>query len=131
MKLSALVPPLPVELVQSLEIHGLRTQSDLLFAGSSPTDIYHRLRLNVSLRDFTHVFARVVESAAAPAVRGDDDNARDPLCEDDGDVSSGVPALDALLGSFGAPRLLEISGPSGSGKSVRLSPPPPCSHSPL
>lgn len=116
MRLAALVPTLPIELVESLEKCGIRTDTDILFSGTA-ADIFQRLpRDTVSLRDLTKYIALVTEHAAAPGVRADILLSRESL---DYELTSGVPELDRLLGGFGGSRVFEISGDKGSGKSVR------------
>jgi RAD51-like protein 3 len=124
MKLSALVPPLPAELALSLgEQCGLRTESDLLFAGSH-LDVYRRLLPTThSLYGFNECIRLVTEKAAAPADRADESlaaHAQGLIRLETQNISSGIPSLDTML-NFGATRMLEISGDRGSGKTVRSS----------
>jgi RAD51-like protein 3 len=115
MRLAALVPTVPLDLVESLEKCGIRTDTELLFSGTA-ADIFKRLPPEtVSLHDLTKYIALVTERAAAPGIRADILLSQE---SHDYELTSGVAELDRLLGGFGGSRVLEISGDKGSGKSV-------------
>jgi hypothetical protein len=113
MRLSA-ITLLPTSLVSSLEQCGIRTETDLLFS-YTVVDIFQRLPPGtVSMNDLTNYIALVTKWVAAPGVRGDE------LLHKSTPLSTGVSALDELLGGFGVSRVLEISGDKGTGKTVSM-----------
>ncbi|KAI9061202.1 P-loop containing nucleoside triphosphate hydrolase protein [Trametes sanguinea] len=122
MRLQQFSPPLREDLVQALQGIGVRTEVDLLLADDS-TAIFTRLppELGISLLEFRRAVEKVVELAAAVPTYGDKlleaENARhDEILRDE--MLVGVPAVDALLGGFSPPRVVEISGDKGSGKTT-------------
>ncbi|OCH86606.1 P-loop containing nucleoside triphosphate hydrolase protein [Obba rivulosa] len=121
MQLRTLIPSLPQALVDALDAQGIRTDADLLFSSSS-TDIFKKLPTGtISLREFNELVAQVTERASAPAVRGDEVfTAETKIREDiiDEDFHTGLPKLDELLGGLSPPRVVEISGDRGSGKTT-------------
>jgi RAD51-like protein 3 len=119
--LSNFSPPLPETLVANLSVLNIRTAPDLIFV--SPAELLKRLPAgSITFIELTHHIAHVRQGFAGPAITGD------KLIEELGalaqleSVHSGLPALDGLVGgSFdGASggRIIEISGPSTSGKTV-------------
>ena len=124
MRLRNVVPTPPQPLLSALAQVGIRTDSDLLFS-APPVDVFRKLPLGtLSLHDFNDFVAHVAQQAAAPVVRADvlfeeekTKEGADLLAE----PSTGVKCLDGLLGGL-APRVIEVSGDRGSGKSVRVSP---------
>ncbi|KAH9949902.1 P-loop containing nucleoside triphosphate hydrolase protein [Amylocystis lapponica] len=121
MRLQALVPPLPQTFLAALDANGIKTDGDLLFS-ASPSDIFKNLPPGtVSLHDFSNLIAHVAAGAAAPALRGDQYLAMETKRHENifrDDMASGVPQLDQLVGGFSGPRVVEISGDRGSGKTV-------------
>ncbi|KAF8072080.1 P-loop containing nucleoside triphosphate hydrolase protein [Lyophyllum atratum] len=118
MRLAALVPSLPTELVSCLDRNGIRTDTDLLFR---PTAEVYRLLPHgtIALSDLEETISRVRELASAPGISGADmlklelqADSRAPV------LSSGVEGLDQLLGGFGQRRVIEISGDKQSGKTT-------------
>ncbi|KIJ14236.1 hypothetical protein PAXINDRAFT_12888 [Paxillus involutus ATCC 200175] len=120
MRLQSLIPTIPDDLVAALEACGIRTDTDLLFSGTT-IEVLQRLPPGVvSLADLEKYTGLVAESASAPGIRGDKQYA-DELRrrhEDATDLASGVGELDALVGGFGNSRVFEISGEKGSGKTA-------------
>jgi RAD51-like protein 3 len=122
MRLTSLVPSIPAELVAALANScSIRTDTDILFFGSS-LDIIKKLPLGtVTLSDLERFIQLVAERASAPGRRGDE-----ILAEMSGQndthfqTSCGVRELDDLIGGFGGSRVIEISGEKGSGKTVRF-----------
>jgi RAD51-like protein 3 len=121
MRLAALVPSIPADLVESLERCGIRTDAELLF--STPVfEIFRRLPAGTTtLRDLTHYVDLVAEQASAPGISAaklldleSKARANDPV------LLSGISELDELLGGFGGHRVIEISGDSQSGKTVSV-----------
>ena len=117
MRLST-IPSLPINLVAALEQCAIKTETDLLFT-YTPTEVFQRLPPEtISLHDLRTWITFVAHSVMAPGVRGDElllkANARE-----EASLFCGLPALDGLLGGFGGPRVLEISGDKGAGKTVR------------
>ncbi|KAH7924065.1 P-loop containing nucleoside triphosphate hydrolase protein [Leucogyrophana mollusca] len=119
MRLQNLQPLLAPELICALEASGIKTDSDLLFSGSS-VDILARLPPGVvSLTELKRCIALVEERASAPGIRADELLAREVAARDaDEELMSGVTSLDELVGGFGGSRVFEISGEGGSGKSA-------------
>lgn len=121
--IQALTPPLPAPLVDALESIGIHTTIDLLFSGS-PSDIFKKLPTGtITLHDFNRTIEQVTARAAAPSVRGDkflevETHRRESVFVTD--TSCGVPEIDNLVGGFTAPRVFELSGDRGSGKTVSL-----------
>ena len=129
MRLQQLVPPLDAHFVEKLSEIDIKTDVDLLLA-SSPDSIFARLPPghSITLRAFRDSLAHARELCAAPMSYGDELLSRDAkrradaALEGDAGIRVGVDALDALVGGgFAPPRVVEISGESGSGKTVSLS----------
>ena len=121
-QLSTFTPPLPESLVANLSALNIRTAPDLIFA--PPTEIMRKLPAgSITFPDLTRHIAHVRNAFAGHALTGDqlirelEARARLPS------VRSGLPTLDRLVGdSFGGAsggRIIEISGASASGKTVR------------
>ncbi|KAF9223515.1 P-loop containing nucleoside triphosphate hydrolase protein [Gyrodon lividus] len=120
MRLQSLIPIIPSDLVAALETCGIRTDTDLLFSGTT-IEVLQKLPSGViSLADLEKYTGLIVESASAPGVRGDNHYAEElrRRYEDATDLASGVGELDALVGGFGNSRVFEISGERGSGKTA-------------
>ncbi|KAG2147684.1 P-loop containing nucleoside triphosphate hydrolase protein [Suillus clintonianus] len=120
MRLESLVPSIPADLVAALDHScGIRTDTDLLFFGSS-LDIIKKLPLGtVTLSDVEKFTELVAERASAPGHRGDEilaDMGR--ISEKHSRASCGVRELDDLVDGFGGSRVFEISGDKGSGKTA-------------
>lgn len=120
-QLSEFAPPLPESLIANLSALNIRTAPDLIFA---PPELLRKLPTgSTTFPELTHHIAHVRNAFAGPALTGDqligelEARARLPS------VRSGLPALDGLVGdSFGGAsggRVVEISGASCSGKTVR------------
>ncbi|OBZ72267.1 DNA repair protein RAD51 4 [Grifola frondosa] len=119
MRLQVLVPLLPQNLVNALEEIGIRTDADLLFSGGAIETFGKLPSGTVQLHEFRDLMSKVAESACAPVLRGDEYSALEAKPRADRlneHITSGVPVLDALVGGFYPPRVLEISGDRGSGK---------------
>ena len=124
-RLQQFSPPLQIELVNALNDIGVKTDTALLLF-DDPTNIFRRLppELGVSLLDFQRAVEKVVELAAAPSTFGDKLLEKEEKRDEDifvDDMLVGVPELDALLGGFNPPKVIEVSGDKGSGKTVCLS----------
>ena len=126
MRIQQLVPPLDAHFAEVLSEIGVKTDVDLLLA-SAPDVIFTRLPQGhgISLKAFRAHVAHATELAAADAMHGDmllekeRKRRADERYVADKDTPVGVPAVDALLGaSFAPPCVVEISGDSGSGKTV-------------
>ncbi|KAL1940160.1 hypothetical protein VTO73DRAFT_9111 [Trametes versicolor] len=122
MRLQHFSPPIQNELVQALQDIGIRTDTDLLLS-EDPTKIFTRLPqdLGISLLDFRRAVAKVAELASATPTYGDRMLEQELKRQEDiftDDMRVGVPALDALLGGFSPPRVIEVSGDKGSGKTA-------------
>ncbi|OSC97693.1 P-loop containing nucleoside triphosphate hydrolase protein [Trametes coccinea BRFM310] len=122
MRLQQFSPPLREDLVLALQDIGVRTEVDLIL-NEDPTAIFTRLpsALGISLLEFRRAVEKVTELASAVPTYGDKqqelENARhDEILRDD--MLVGLPEVDALLGGFSPPRLVEISGDKGSGKTT-------------
>jgi hypothetical protein len=119
--LSTFIPPLPETLVANLSVLNIRTAPDLIFV--SPAELLRRLpRGSITFTELTHCIAHVTQAFAGPAITGDKlIEELDALTQLES-VRSGLPVLDGLVGgSFGGAsggRVIEISGSSGSGKTV-------------
>ncbi|KAJ7781564.1 P-loop containing nucleoside triphosphate hydrolase protein [Mycena metata] len=115
MRLAACVPTIPVQLVSSLEKCGIRTDTDLLFSGST-WDIFRRLPAGTTtLQGLEEAKALVATLASAP---GQSATEMTELSEPDDDgFLTGLPPLDEILnGLTNSRRLIEVSGDKGSGK---------------
>ncbi|OJT03212.1 DNA repair protein RAD51 -like protein [Trametes pubescens] len=122
MRLQHFSPPIQNELVQALQEIGIRTDTDLLLS-EDPTKIFMRLPqdLGISLLDFRRAVAKVAEMASATPTYGDKLLQQELKRQEDifaDDMRIGVPALDALLGGFSPPRVIEVSGDKGSRKTA-------------
>ena len=121
MRLSNLVPPLPISLVASLEAIGIRTEVDLLF--SAPTfDIFRRLPAGtVTLQELIDYTSLAAELCAAPGVSAYEVFMKEEAASaTDIELRSGNFELDALLQGLGRRKVIEVSGDRCSGKSVCL-----------
>jgi hypothetical protein len=129
--LSTFTPPLPESLVANLSALNIRTAPDFIFV--PPAELLRKLPTgSITFPELTRHIAHVRNAFAGPALTGDqligELEARAGLPS----VRSGLPDLDGLVGnSFGGAsggRVIEISGASASGKTVRqhtsLSPAP-------
>jgi RAD51-like protein 3 len=119
MRLTALVPSIPENVVTSLERCGIKTDADLLF--SAPVfDIFRSLPPGtVTLCDLKRYVDAVAEKVSAPGVSAERLlDLEIQAQENDSSLQSGVPELDHLLGGFGGRRVIEISGEKQSGKTV-------------
>ncbi|KAH9928751.1 P-loop containing nucleoside triphosphate hydrolase protein [Fomitopsis serialis] len=123
MRLQTLVPSPPQTLLDALAQVGIRTDTDLLFS-ATPVDIFRKLPSGtLSLHDFHSFVAQVTRQAAAPAVCGDvlfEQGKRREESDLYSEPTTGVRQLDQLLGGLAPPRVIEVSGDRGSGKSVFL-----------
>ncbi|KAG1882165.1 P-loop containing nucleoside triphosphate hydrolase protein [Suillus subluteus] len=120
MRLESVVPSIPAELVAALDRScGIRTDTDLLFFGSS-LDIIKKLPLGtVTLSDLEKFTELVAEKASVPGHRGDEILAgTGRISEKHPQATCGVEELDELIGGFGDSRVFEISGAKGSGKTA-------------
>ncbi|CDO71803.1 hypothetical protein BN946_scf184939.g27 [Trametes cinnabarina] len=122
MHLQQLSPPLREDFVQALQDIGVWSDTDLLLA-NEPTTIFGRLppELGITLLEYRQAVVKVAELASAPPAYGDrlleSENRRYEDIHSD-DMLVGVPEVDALLGGFSAPRVVELSGDKGSGKTA-------------
>ncbi|KAI0635525.1 P-loop containing nucleoside triphosphate hydrolase protein [Trametes polyzona] len=122
MRLQHFSPPVKPELVDALQSIGIRTDTDLLL-GDNPTDIFKRLppELGLSLLDFRRAVSKIAELASATSVYGDALLEQETKRQEDifkEDMLVGVPELDSLLGGFSPPKVIELSGDRGSGKTA-------------
>ena len=117
-------PPLPESLITNLSALNIRTAPDFIFA--PPGELLRKLPAgSITFPELTCHIAHVRNAFAGPALTGgqlvEESEARAQLPS----VISGLPALDGLVGhSFGGEsggRVVEISGASASGKTVRTS----------
>ena len=118
MRLSSLPEILSQDLLHALASLNITSDTDLLFLSGTPLDIWRRLPtgLGLSLREFETYVRAVTAKASASGVMGS-------MLEDEAPaqrrMTVGVPKLDTLLHGLGSQRVVEISGDSGSGKTVR------------
>jgi hypothetical protein len=121
-QLSTFTPPLPETLVSNLSVLNIRTAPDLIFV--PPAELLRKLPAgSITFPELTNHIAHVRNAFAGPAITADQVikglQARAQLPS----VRSGLRALDELVGnSFGGAsggRIVEISGASASGKTVR------------
>lgn len=115
MRLSALVPSIPQEIVTLLKNNGIATDRDLLFHESA-IDIYEKLPHDaLTLPQLRAFIARVTELLSAPGICSADlPNALHSK------LLTGVAELDALTDGFAGSQIVEISGDRGSGKTVSV-----------
>ncbi|TFY64123.1 hypothetical protein EVJ58_g2823 [Rhodofomes roseus] len=120
MRLQAISPSPPRALLDALAQLGIRTDTDLLFS-ADPIDIFRKLPSStLSLHDFHSFVAQVSQQASAPAVCGDVLFEQEKRKEENdlySELTTGVRELDGLLGGLAPPRVIEVSGDRGSGKS--------------
>lgn len=120
--LSNFTPPLPETFVANLSVLNIRTAPDLIFV--PPAELFRKLPAGtITFAELTHHIAHVRNTFAAPALTGDQLIGELEVRARLASVRSGLPALDGLVGnSFGGAsggRIIEISGASASGKTVR------------
>ncbi len=120
--LSNFAPPLPESLIANLSALNIRTAPDLIFA--QPAELLRKLPTgSITFPEFTRHIAHVRNAFAGPALTGDQLLGELEACARLPSVRSGLPSLDGLVGnSFGGAsggRIVEISGASASGKTVR------------
>jgi RAD51-like protein 3 len=119
--LSTIIPPLPETLVTNLSALNIRTAPDFIFV--SPAELLRRLPPgSITFQELKHHIVHVTQAFAGPAITGDKlIEELDALAHLE-PVRSGLPALDdSVGGNFGGAsggRVIEISGPSASGKTV-------------
>jgi len=109
-------------LVANLALLNIRTAPDLIFA--SPAELIGKLPAgSITFTELTHHIARVTVAFAGPAI-----TANELIAEFEQRAglermssSSGLPVLDELTSIGNDGRLIEISGMSASGKTVRNS----------
>ena len=121
-QLSTFTPPLPANLVSNLSVLNIRTAPDLIFV--PPAELLRKLPVgSITFPELTNHIAHVRNAFAGPAITADQLigglQARAQLPS----VRSGLRALDELVAnSFGGAsggRIIEISGASAAGKTVR------------
>jgi RAD51-like protein 3 len=119
MRLSSLYHDVPEHLLEALNSLRIVSDVDLLLSSGSPLDIWRRLPPGLlSLQEFNNYVDAILSKASAPGLTADVLITLETLS--DLNFGTGVPKLDALLSDFGANHILEISGDTGSGKSVRI-----------
>ncbi|KAI0787380.1 P-loop containing nucleoside triphosphate hydrolase protein [Fomes fomentarius] len=125
MRLQQFVPPLDPSFVQALSEIGIKTDTDLLLT-HDPLVIFAKLPAGhgVTLKQYREVLAQVAGLAAATPTYGDKLLERETKRHEDifSDVPDtmqlGVHAVDALVGGFAPPRVIEVSGDPGTGKTA-------------
>ncbi|EIW84090.1 hypothetical protein CONPUDRAFT_142527, partial [Coniophora puteana RWD-64-598 SS2] len=120
MRLQALVPHLPQDLVSAWAEIGIRTDTDLLFSGSA-VDILSRLpEGSIRLAQLRDYIALVAQQSSSPAIRGDEllEQELAPSQISTFCLTAGVPEIDSLLETSERSLVYEISGDRGSGKSI-------------
>lgn len=121
MRLRTIGHPLTDTLIAALEACNIKSDTDLIFSGT-PTDIWLRLPPNtVSLKELESIVKQVLQKLSAAGSTGSEllvqeNSKRERLSVVE--LSSGVQALDDLVGGFGYQEILEVSGEKGSGKTV-------------
>ena len=126
MRLRVISPRLPDALIDALEQCNIRTDTDLMFTGTA-MQIYEKLPPGtVTLAELEKIIQDAICSAAVQGLSCDELI----LIEEEKRSTAGsyrldcgVPALDELINGYSGPRVLEISGERGSGKSVSKSQP--------
>lgn len=123
MRLKAVVPTLPETLLAALEACDVRTDTDLLFSGT-PLQIYERLpQGTVTLADLKRHIQNTASHVSTPGMRADELLQQERARHDapgSGRLSCGAPELDKLTEGYDGPKVVEISGDHGSGKTVSL-----------
>lgn len=105
---------LPRHLSDALTALGITSDTDLLFSFGSPLEIWRRLPPGlISLHEFEICVQAVLTQTSATSVPSD-------VLHTQAQVKLGLPSLDAVLEGLLGPRVIELSGDTGSGKSVRL-----------
>ncbi|KAI0760960.1 P-loop containing nucleoside triphosphate hydrolase protein [Trametes elegans] len=122
MRLEQFSPHISHKVVEALQRIGVRTDTDLLLL-NDPTNIFSRLppELGLSLLDFRRAVEKVAQIASATPSYGDELLEKELSRHEDvfaDNVLIGVPEVDALLGGLSPPRVVEVSGDKGSGKTA-------------
>lgn len=121
MRLRAVTPALPDALISSLEECGIRTDADLMFSGTA-MQLYEKLpQGTITLVELEKHIQDTIRCVSAEGARGDELLAQEEekyLTRAPGRISSGIPELDQMIIGYNGPRVLEISGDHGSGKTV-------------
>lgn len=124
MRLRSIYPPLSDDILDALEDAEIGTDEELLFSGDA-VDTWTKLSSeSISIRDVESARTSIISQQAAPMVRGDgflEEQMGLQTIRKGYSILSGVPDLDRLVGDLSKYRLLEISGDTGSGKTVRVS----------
>ncbi|KAI0649543.1 P-loop containing nucleoside triphosphate hydrolase protein [Trametes meyenii] len=120
MRLQQFSPPIQPEIVGALQAIGIKTDTDLLLS-DDPTNIFRRLPsdVGINLLDFRRAVAEAVALASATPEYGEKILETEEQRQEEiyiNDMTLGVPEVDALLGNFSPPRIIELSGESSSGK---------------
>ncbi|KAI0697970.1 P-loop containing nucleoside triphosphate hydrolase protein [Cytidiella melzeri] len=120
MRLVTLVPALPERLVAALENCGIRTDTDLLFNSGTAMQIYEKLPPEiVTLAQLERYISDVAGLASAPILDGVDVLNQEEQCRAAFvPFSTGVPQLDELINGRNGPKVLEVSGDHGTGKTL-------------
>ncbi|KAI0805946.1 P-loop containing nucleoside triphosphate hydrolase protein [Irpex lacteus] len=120
MRLKAIVPALPVQLITALEDCGIRTDTDILFTSGTAMQVYEKLPLGtVTLAQLEQYIQRVVEAASATMTGGEELLAQEEAQSATfNPILTGVPQLDEIINGSNGPKVLEISGDHGTGKTV-------------
>ncbi|KAI0741913.1 P-loop containing nucleoside triphosphate hydrolase protein [Daedaleopsis nitida] len=121
-RLQQFSPPLPPDLVQDLQELGIKTDTDLLLT-HDPLAVFSKLPPGhgISLKQFREILTQVTGIAAAAPTDGNkllerETKRQEDIFADHSDLLLGVPDVDALLGGFSPPMLVELSGDTRSGK---------------
>ncbi|KAI0084136.1 P-loop containing nucleoside triphosphate hydrolase protein [Irpex rosettiformis] len=120
MRLKAIVPALPADLISALDDCGVRTDADLLFNSGTAMQLYEKLPEGVvTLAQLERYIRRVTEFASAPMFTGEDLVAQETKQRATFiPISTGVPQLDEIINGTDGPKVLEISGDHGTGKTL-------------
>ena len=120
MRLKAITPKLPANLTTAPEDSGIRTDADLLFNSGTAMQLYEKLpQGTVTLAELEGYIKRVAEVVSAHMLTGESLLAQEI---EQGStfipISTGIPQLDQIVNGRYGPKVLEISGDHGTGKTV-------------
>ncbi|KDQ14816.1 hypothetical protein BOTBODRAFT_330184 [Botryobasidium botryosum FD-172 SS1] len=115
-----------LQVVKALDLAGVRTDADLLF-GWPAAELYHKLQKlqpsleqQVTRENFFEFRDEVLRAVSVSALTGDDELELEMQRQDNAtiEIGSGVERLDEMIGGFGKHQVVEISGATGSGKTL-------------
>ncbi|KAI0346291.1 P-loop containing nucleoside triphosphate hydrolase protein [Trametopsis cervina] len=120
MRLRSIKPPLPEALLVALEGCDIRTDADLMLRQSIALDIWKKIPPGVLSMSEVESYVRDIISRTSTSVLCGKDLAWLEAQQDAAraKLATGVPQLDEIINGVNGPKVLEISGDHGSGKTA-------------